>query len=209
MLRSAESSKKAKRSRKSLAPPTMLVRVPHSHHHLYPRHRKQHQQFHNHLFFNCLVIGSIITSVLVFKYCTFAKFSVEALRMYALSILDASAKNLVLDTFCHRPKTQQPVKSNSSQNTVKSGAEEELTYPHHHYHQCDQNHHCHCDYQHHHYSAPEILAYEPISLAADIWSLGVLAYVLLTGFSPYGGDTDQVAHCLQNYDDDHDDQDDD
>ena len=41
--------------------------------------------------------------------------------------------------------------------------------------------------------APEILAYEPISLAADIWSLGVLAYVLLTGFSPYGGDTDQVC----------------
>ena len=45
--------------------------------------------------------------------------------------------------------------------------------------------------------APEILAYEPISLAADIWSLGVLAYVLLTGFSPYGGDTDQVGHAGQ------------
>merc|ERR1719158_502619 len=41
------------------------------------------------------------------------------------------------------------------------------------------------------YVAPEILAYEPISLAADIWSIGVLAYVLLTGFSPFGGDTDQ------------------
>ena len=42
------------------------------------------------------------------------------------------------------------------------------------------------------YVAPEILAYEPISLSADVWSLGVLAYVLLTGFSPFGGDTDQV-----------------
>jgi len=41
------------------------------------------------------------------------------------------------------------------------------------------------------YVAPEILAYEPISLSADVWSLGVLAYVLLTGFSPFGGDTDQ------------------
>ena len=40
-------------------------------------------------------------------------------------------------------------------------------------------------------AAPEILAYDPISLAADIWSLGVLAYVLLTGFSPFGGETDQ------------------
>ena len=40
-------------------------------------------------------------------------------------------------------------------------------------------------------SAPEILGMEPITLAADIWSLGVLAYVLLTGFSPFGGDTDQ------------------
>jgi Protein kinase domain len=41
------------------------------------------------------------------------------------------------------------------------------------------------------FSAPEILQLEPITLAADIWSLGVLAYVLLTGFSPFGGDTDQ------------------
>ena len=40
-------------------------------------------------------------------------------------------------------------------------------------------------------SAPEILGMDPITLAADIWSLGVVAYVLLTGFSPFGGDTDQ------------------
>lgn len=41
------------------------------------------------------------------------------------------------------------------------------------------------------YVAPEILSLDSITLAADIWSLGVLAYVLLTGFSPFGGDSDQ------------------
>jgi len=40
-------------------------------------------------------------------------------------------------------------------------------------------------------SAPEILLYEPLSTAADMWSVGILCYVLLTGFSPFGGDTDQ------------------
>ncbi|KAK2705958.1 probable serine/threonine-protein kinase DDB_G0278665 isoform X2 [Artemia franciscana] len=45
------------------------------------------------------------------------------------------------------------------------------------------------------YVAPEILHFEPISLAADIWSTGVLAYVLLTGFTPFGGDTDQETFC--------------
>lgn len=41
------------------------------------------------------------------------------------------------------------------------------------------------------YVAPEILHYEPITLAADMWSVGVTTYVLLTGFSPFGGETDQ------------------
>nr|XP_027206839.1 caM kinase-like vesicle-associated protein [Penaeus vannamei] len=41
------------------------------------------------------------------------------------------------------------------------------------------------------YVAPEILQYEPISLATDMWSVGVLTYVLLTGHSPFGGDTKQ------------------
>lgn len=30
-----------------------------------------------------------------------------------------------------------------------------------------------------------------MSLKTDIWSVGVLAYVLLSGFSPFGGDTKQ------------------
>ncbi|XP_050345392.1 serine/threonine-protein kinase 17A isoform X1 [Nymphalis io] len=50
------------------------------------------------------------------------------------------------------------------------------------------------------YVAPEILSYEPLSLAADIWSIGVLAYVLLSGYSPFAGDTKQetylnIAQC--------------
>ena len=39
-------------------------------------------------------------------------------------------------------------------------------------------------------TAPEILQYSPLSLKSDIWSTGIVAYVLLTGFSPFGGDTD-------------------
>nr|AYA44274.1 death-associated protein kinase 1 [Helicoverpa armigera] len=50
------------------------------------------------------------------------------------------------------------------------------------------------------YVAPEILSYEPLSLAADIWSVGVLAYVLLSGYSPFAGETKQetylnIAQC--------------
>lgn len=41
------------------------------------------------------------------------------------------------------------------------------------------------------YVAPEILHYEPITTRTDMWSMGVLTYVLLTGFLPFGGDSDQ------------------
>lgn len=45
------------------------------------------------------------------------------------------------------------------------------------------------------YVAPEILRYDPISLATDMWSLGVLTYVLLTGYSPFGSDNKQQTFC--------------
>lgn len=45
------------------------------------------------------------------------------------------------------------------------------------------------------YVAPEVLSYEPISLATDVWSVGVLAYVLLSGYSPFAGDTKQQTFC--------------
>ncbi|CAH2302022.1 serine threonine- kinase 17A-like [Pelobates cultripes] len=41
------------------------------------------------------------------------------------------------------------------------------------------------------YVAPEVLNYEPISTATDMWSVGVLTYVMLTGESPFLGDTKQ------------------
>ncbi|XP_008294636.1 serine/threonine kinase 17a like [Stegastes partitus] len=41
------------------------------------------------------------------------------------------------------------------------------------------------------YVAPEILNYEPISTATDMWSIGVLTYVMLTGESPFLGDDKQ------------------
>uniref|UniRef100_A0A8D0G608 Serine/threonine-protein kinase 17A n=1 Tax=Sphenodon punctatus TaxID=8508 RepID=A0A8D0G608_SPHPU len=41
------------------------------------------------------------------------------------------------------------------------------------------------------YVAPEILSYDPISTATDMWSIGVLAYVMLTGISPFLGNDKQ------------------
>ncbi|GJQ79662.1 hypothetical protein Trydic_g8731 [Trypoxylus dichotomus] len=37
---------------------------------------------------------------------------------------------------------------------------------------------------------PEILNYEPIGTESDMWSLGVICYVLLSGLSPFMGDND-------------------
>ncbi|CRL00790.1 CLUMA_CG014043, isoform B [Clunio marinus] len=37
---------------------------------------------------------------------------------------------------------------------------------------------------------PEIINYEPIGLQSDMWSVGVICYVLLSGLSPFMGETD-------------------
>lgn len=38
--------------------------------------------------------------------------------------------------------------------------------------------------------APEVVSYEPVSPATDMWSIGVICYVLLSGLSPFMGDSD-------------------
>ncbi|XP_009858067.3 uncharacterized protein LOC100177233 [Ciona intestinalis] len=40
------------------------------------------------------------------------------------------------------------------------------------------------------FMAPEILNYESVSSATDMWSVGVICYILLSGISPFLGDTD-------------------
>lgn len=44
------------------------------------------------------------------------------------------------------------------------------------------------------YIAPEVINYEPMSLSTDMWAIGVLTYVFLTGCTPFGGDTDQETY---------------
>lgn len=45
------------------------------------------------------------------------------------------------------------------------------------------------------YVAPEVLDYEPLNIQTDMWSLGVLTYVMLTACSPFAGDTQQETFC--------------
>ncbi|XP_057552207.1 myosin light chain kinase, smooth muscle isoform X3 [Hippopotamus amphibius kiboko] len=38
--------------------------------------------------------------------------------------------------------------------------------------------------------APEVINYEPIGYATDMWSIGVICYILVSGLSPFMGDSD-------------------
>lgn len=56
--------------------------------------------------------------------------------------------------------------------------------------------------------APEVLKYDPISLSTDVWSVGVLAYVLLSGYSPFGHDNKQqtflnISKCALSFEPEH------
>ncbi|XP_018593893.1 death-associated protein kinase 2 [Scleropages formosus] len=41
------------------------------------------------------------------------------------------------------------------------------------------------------YIAPEVINYEALSEGTDMWSIGVITYILLSGISPFQGDTDE------------------
>lgn len=49
------------------------------------------------------------------------------------------------------------------------------------------------------FAAPEVLAYDIVTLATDMWSVGVICYVLLSGLSPFMGDNDMdtMANVLR------------
>ncbi|KAK6747288.1 hypothetical protein RB195_000476 [Necator americanus] len=56
------------------------------------------------------------------------------------------------------------------------------------------------------FAAPEVANGDPVGYYTDMWSVGVLAYILLSGLSPFGGETDEdtlknVKKCDWNMDD--------
>ncbi|KFO92048.1 Myosin light chain kinase, smooth muscle, partial [Buceros rhinoceros silvestris] len=40
------------------------------------------------------------------------------------------------------------------------------------------------------FMAPEVVAFEPVGFFTDMWSVGVICYILLSGESPFQGDND-------------------
>uniref|UniRef100_A0A673FLC2 Protein kinase domain-containing protein n=1 Tax=Sinocyclocheilus rhinocerous TaxID=307959 RepID=A0A673FLC2_9TELE len=44
--------------------------------------------------------------------------------------------------------------------------------------------------------APEVVNYEPVDLATDMWSIGVICYILLSGESPFQGNSDAETLAL-------------
>ena len=52
--------------------------------------------------------------------------------------------------------------------------------------------------------APEIVNYDDISTQTDMWAVGVICYILLSGYSPFLGDNDgqtfnNISSCLYDF----------
>ncbi|XP_014907071.1 striated muscle preferentially expressed protein kinase isoform X2 [Poecilia latipinna] len=57
-----------------------------------------------------------------------------------------------------------------------------------------------CKYGTPEYVAPEIINQTPVSIATDIWPVGVITYLCLTGVSPFAGENDRAtALNIRNY----------
>ncbi|XP_072235422.1 striated muscle preferentially expressed protein kinase [Leuresthes tenuis] len=64
----------------------------------------------------------------------------------------------------------------------------------------DASEECYCKYGTPEYVAPEIVNQTPVSTATDIWPVGVIAYLCLTGVSPFAGENDRAtALNIRNY----------
>ncbi|KAK7507540.1 hypothetical protein BaRGS_00001475, partial [Batillaria attramentaria] len=48
------------------------------------------------------------------------------------------------------------------------------------------------------FCAPEIINFQPVSFSTDMWSLGVVTYVLLSGYSPFAGEDHKQTFSLVN-----------
>ncbi|CAL8069740.1 unnamed protein product [Calicophoron daubneyi] len=54
------------------------------------------------------------------------------------------------------------------------------------------------------FCAPEIVNFDPITFATDMWAIGVITYILLTGISPFAGDSQietfqNILDCVVDY----------
>ncbi|PAV62564.1 hypothetical protein WR25_00179 isoform J [Diploscapter pachys] len=45
------------------------------------------------------------------------------------------------------------------------------------------------------FAAPEVIKFEPLSYHTDMWSVGVITYILLSGYSPFLGDNLGETYC--------------
>jgi serine/threonine protein kinase len=47
------------------------------------------------------------------------------------------------------------------------------------------------------YVAPEILRAVPYGIAADLWSVGIIAYIVLVGYQPFRGEDEELKHQIR------------